>query len=323
MPELYPEIEPYKTGRLKVSNIHELYYELCGNPKGKPVVFLHGGPGSGCSPRSRQFFNPRKYNLILFDQRGSGRSTPHAELKENTTAALVADIEKLREHLGIKKWLVYGGSWGSTLGLAYAQAFPQNVTEMILWGIYLATKEETIWSFKNGANVIFPDYWEEFISIIKPSKRNDLVAAYYEIFTKAPRAVQLKAAKAWGLWEGRLTTLNPSQEFLSSLNNDDQFAMAHSQLECHYFVNNCFIKPGQLLAGVKRIKNIPAIIINGRYDMVCPLANAWKLHKAWPKSQLVIVPAAGHSSREIGMEQAIVKATDQFAKLTRAAKSSR
>lgn len=245
MAELYPEIEPYDAGRLKVSDIHELYYEQVGNPEGKPVIFLHGGPGSGCNPRWRTFFNPKKYRLVLLDQRGSGKSTPHAELKDNTTQLLVADIEQLRKKLNIDKWLVFGGSWGSTLALAYAQAHPECVTEMIMYGIFLGSKEEDQWVYKEGANRIFPDFWQDFIAPIEPNKRHDLISAYYEIFTEAPRAEQVKAAKAWGLWEGRLTTLDFDETTINTFTDDD-FAMAHSRLECHYFINDCFLKPGQL-----------------------------------------------------------------------------
>ncbi len=312
MSEIYPEIEPYQVGRLKVSDLHDLHYELIGNPKGKPAVYLHGGPGSGCNPFYRRYFNPEKYHLIMFDQRGCGKSTPHNELRENTTQLLVSDIEKLREHLKINKWLIYGGSWGSALALAYAQTFPQAVTEMVMSGIFLGSKEEVSWLYQSGANTMFPDFWEDFISVIDQKDRADLLAAYYSKFTKAPKEEQLRAAKAWSLWEARLLKLNLDpdleKEFIA-----DEFAIAHARIECHYFTNNCFLKPGQLIAGVERIKHIPAVIVNGRYDMICPPKYAWKLYKAWPKAKIVISPAAGHSGRDVPNQQALIEATDSFA----------
>ncbi len=313
MIELYPEIEPYESGRLKVSDIHELYYEQCGNPDGKPLLFLHGGPGGSCNPFYRRYFNPQKYRLIRFHQRGAGVSTPHAEIKENTTQLLIGDIEKLRNLLGVEKWLVYGGSWGSTLALAYAQEFPQHVTEMILWGIFLGSKEETAWFYQKGANAIFPDHWQDFVSVIDPARRDDMVAAYYRIFTESPIAEQLKAARAWSLWEAKLLTLNIDEALISEF-SADEFAIAIARLECHYFINECFLKPGQLLSNIDRIKHIPAIIVHGRYDMVCPVENAWKLHCAWPGSQLNIIPAAGHSGKEIANQQALLKAIDHFSR---------
>ncbi len=312
MVELYPEIEPYQIGRLKVSDLHELHYELIGNPKGKPVVYLHGGPGSGLSENSRRYFDPQKYHLIMFDQRGCGKSTPHNELRENTTQLLIADIEKLREHLGIQKWLVYGGSWGSTLALAYAQSFPQRVTEMVMYGIFFGSNEEVSWLYQRGANTMFPDLWEEFVSVIDDKDRHNMLAAYHRKFTEAPKAEQLKAAKCWSLWEARLLKLNIDPEIEKEF-VVDEFAIAHARIECHYFMNNCFLKPGQLLAGVEKIKEIPAVIVNGRYDMMCPPKYAWQLHKAWPKSKLIIAPAAGHSGREIPNQQALIEATDKFA----------
>jgi len=310
--KIYPEIEPYETGRLKVSDLHELHYELIGNPKGKPAVYLHGGPGSGCNPFYRRYFNPQKYHLIMFDQRGCGKSTPHNELRENTTQLLVSDIERLREHLGIKQWLVYGGSWGSTLALAYAQSHPQAVTEMVMSGIFLGSQEEINWMYQEGANNIFPDFWEEFISIIGLAKRNDLLSAYSDIFINAPKEEQLKAAKAWSLWESRMLKLNvdPALEEEFTI---DEFAIAHARIECHYFTNDCFLKPGQLIAGVERIKDIPAVIVNGRYDMICPPKYAWKLHKAWPKSKIIIAPAAAHSGRDVPNQLALLAALDNFA----------
>lgn len=248
----------------------------------------------------------------MFDQRGCGKSTPHNELRENTTQLLVSDIEKLREHLKINKWLIYGGSWGSALALAYAQTFPQAVTEMVMSGIFLGSKEEVSWLYQSGANTMFPDFWEDFISVIDQKDRADLLAAYYSKFTKAPKEEQLRAAKAWSLWEARLLKLNLDpdleKEFIA-----DEFAIAHARIECHYFTNNCFLKPGQLIAGVERIKHIPAVIVNGRYDMICPPKYAWKLYKACPKAKIVISPAAGHSGRDVPNQQALIEATDSFA----------
>ena len=311
MAELYPEIEPYQTGRLKVSNLHELHYELIGNPQGKPAVYLHGGPGSGCNPFYRRYFNPQKYNLIMVDQRGCGKSTPHNELRENNTQLLVSDLENLREHLKIKRWLVYGGSWGSTLALAYAQTFPQVVTEMVMSGIFLGSTEEIDWMYQNGANIIFPDFWEEFVSMIETEKRGDLLSAYSEIFTNAPKEIQLRAAKAWSLWEARMLKLDIDPALESEF-AADEFAIAHAKIECHYFTQNCFLEPGQLLKNIEKIKHIPAIIVNGRYDMICPPKYAWKLHRAWPKSKLVIAPAAGHSGRDRNNQLSLIEALDSF-----------
>jgi proline iminopeptidase len=315
MPDLYPEIEPYKTGRLKVSDIHELYYELCGNPKGKPALHLHGGPGGSVSAHYRRFFNPDKYHLIRLHQRGAGLSTPQAEIKDNTTQHLIADIEKLRSHLNIEKWLVYGGSWGSTLGLAYAQEFPDNITEMVLWGIFLGSKEQSAWSFQNGANALFPDAWEDYVAEIDPADRDDILAAYYRKLTGADFAERLRAAKAFSLWDAKLLMHNPSPAVLDELINEfvaDEFAIKIATLACYYFINECFLKPGQLLSGVDRIRHIPATIVHGRYDMICPLKYAWQLHKAWPEARLVIVPGAGHSGKELPMQQAIIEALDSF-----------
>ncbi len=312
MSELYPEIEPYQNGLLKVSDLHELYYEQIGNPQGKPALYLHGGPGSGANPFYRRYFNPQKYRLIMFDQRGCGRSTPHNELRENTTQLLVSDIEKLREHLGIKKWLVYGGSWGSTLALAYAQEFPDKVTEMVMSGIFLGTKEESDWMYQKGANMIFPDHWSDFIAVIPPEKRHDMLGAYSDIFMNGKKDEQLKAAKAWGLWEARMLKLNIDLALEAEFVADD-FAIAHARVECHYFMNDCFLQPGQLLNGVDKIKHIPGVIVNGRYDIVCPPKAAWQLHERWSGSKLVITQAAGHSGRDLPNQLVLIEATDQFA----------
>ena len=312
MAELYPEIEPYETGHLRVSDLHEIYYELVGNPKGKPAIYLHGGPGSGSNPDSRRYFDPQKYNFVLFDQRGCGRSTPFNELKENTTQLLVSDIEKLREHLAIEKWLVYGGSWGSTLALAYAQAFPQRVTQMVMYGIFIGCAQEISWLIQEGANNLFPDYWEEFIAPIAESERHDMLAAYHRKFNQGSKQEQLSAAKAWSLWESRLLRLNLDLEFDYTL-EADEFTLAHVRMESHYSINNYFFQPGQLLSGVEVIKNIPAVIVNGRYDMMCPPKYAWQLHKAWPKSKLIITPASGHSRRDNNTQEALLGAINSFA----------
>jgi len=313
MSELYPEIEPYKTGRLKVSNIHELYFELCGNPTGKPALHLHGGPGGSPGAHYRRYFNPDKYHLIRFHQRGAGESTPYAEIKENTIHDLIADIKKLKEHLDIKKWLIFGGSWGSTLAIAYAQAFPQHVTEMVLWGIFLGSKEETNWFYQKGASIIFPDAWEDYVAQIDPAERDDMVSAYYRKLTSESQAERLRAAKAWSSWEGKLIMLNPDNTLTSEILTDN-FAVSIARLECHYFMNECFLKPGQLLSDIERIRHIPTAIRHGRYDVVCPLEYAWKLHRAWPEAKFNIIPACGHSGKELPMQKELIEALDNFAK---------
>ena len=309
---LYPEIEPYDSGRLRVSDLHELYYEQVGNPEGKPAVFLHGGPGGGVEPYYRRFFDPARYRAVLFDQRGAGKSTPHASIEQNTTQDLVADIERLREHLGIERWLVFGGSWGSTLALAYAQAHPERVTELVLRGIFLLRRQELLWFYQHGASIIFPDAWEHFLAPIPRPERGDLMQAYHRRLTSDDAQARLEAARAWSIWEASTSRLLVDPDLIANF-QADEFAEAFARIECHYFVNGGFMPEGQLLADVDRIRQIPGVIVQGRYDVVCPMESAWDLHRAWPESELVIVPDAGHSAREPGIAAALVAATDHFA----------
>ncbi len=311
--ELYPEIEPYETGRLPVGDGHELYFEQCGNPTGKPVVFLHGGPGAGCGANARRFFNPDKYRIVLFDQRGCGRSTPHASLVANTTWHLVADIERLRKHLAIERWQVFGGSWGSTLALAYAQTHPQQVTQLVLRGIFMLRRWELEWFYQSGADAIFPDAWDAYLAAIPEVERGDLMSAYHRRLTSSEPAVQLEAAKAWSVWEGSTSYLfqDPNHVEASAA---DLFALAFARIECHYFVNGGFFdRDDQLLANAYRLKGIPAVIVQGRYDVVCPMRSAWDLHQVWPEADLRIVADAGHSALEAGNTHELILATDRFA----------
>jgi len=309
---LYPEIEPYDSGTLAVSPLHTLYYEQCGNPRGKPVVFLHGGPGAGCNPKTRRFFDPAHYRIVQFDQRGCGRSTPHAELTDNTTWHLVADIERLREHLHIERWQVFGGSWGSTLALAYAQAHPQRVTELVLRGIFLLRRWELEWFYQKGCDAIYPDAWEPYIEHIPAGERGDLIGAYYRRLTSSDAAVRLAAAKAWSTWEGGTSYLLQNPDYIAST-GADEFALQFARIECHYFVHGGFFEcDDQLLRDAHKLKHIPAVIVQGRYDVVCPLRSAWDLHRAWPEAELRIVADAGHSALEPGNTHELVEATDRF-----------
>jgi len=309
---LYPPCEPRESGYLAVGDGHELYWELCGNPDGKPAVFLHGGPGAGCDERARRFFDPEKYNILVFDQRGSGRSRPHASLTSNTTWHLVADIEALRRHVGVEKWLVFGGSWGSTLALAYAQSHPDRVSELVLRGIFMLRPSEIAWFYQAGASAIFPDAWETYLAPIPPAERDDLVKAYHRRLTGSDRAVALEAARAWSVWEGATSFLHPDEDHIAH-SGEDHFALAMARIECHYFVHGGFFRQeDQLLADVGRIRDIPAVIVQGRYDVVCPMETAWALHRAWPEAQFVLVPDAGHSAFEPGIARALVDATDRF-----------
>jgi proline iminopeptidase len=310
--DLYPEIEPYDSGHLKVSAVHRLHYEQCGNPDGKPVVFLHGGPGAGCSPKVRRFFDPQRYRIVLFDQRGCGHSTPHAELEGNTTWDLVADIERLREHLAIQRWQVFGGSWGSTLALAYAQTYPERVTEMVLRGIFLLRRWELEWFYQKGCDAIYPDAWEHYLAPIPMGERGDLISAYYRRLTSPDPSVRLAAAKAWSVWEGSTCYLLQDTAHIDG-SAEDEFALAFSRIECHYFVHGGFFDhDDQLLRNAHRLKDIPAVIVQGRYDVVCPARSAWDLHRAWPQADLRIVADAGHSAFEPGIQSELVAATDRF-----------
>lgn len=312
---LYPPLKPYRTGRLQVSPIHTIYFEECGNPKGKPVIFLHGGPGGGLHPNYQRYFHPKKWRIVLFDQRGCGKSTPFAELRENTTWDLVADIEKLREHLGIKKWVVFGGSWGSTLSLAYCETHPERVKGIILRGIFLLRQKEIDWFYQGGADAIFPDAWEPYWNHIPPVERKDMVKAYYKRLTSSNKKIRQKAGVIWSVWEGSTSKLHADPKMIKRYARP-KFADAFARIECHYFINKGFMKKdGQLLENVKRIKHLPGVIVQGRYDIVCPMMSAWDLHKAWPKSKLKVITEAGHSVGEPGIRSALIEATDKFSTL--------
>jgi proline iminopeptidase len=312
--ELYPPIEPFDEGLLKVSDLHTVHYEQVGNPKGKKALFLHGGPGGGLDADYRRYFDPRKWHLVLFDQRGSGKSTPYAELRENTTWDLVADSEKLRAHLGIDKWLVFGGSWGSTLALAYAETHPDRCTALVLRGIFLLRRKELLWFYQEGASWLFPDAWDEYLRPIPEVERGDLMSAYYRRLTSPDPAVRSEAAKAWSIWEGTTSKLYVDPDYIAHFGGDE-FADAFARIEAHYFVHGAWLKTEtQLLDDASKIAHLPGVIVQGRYDVVCPAASAWALHKRWPKSKLVIVPDAGHSIKEPGILSALVQATDDLAK---------
>jgi len=309
---LHPPIEVRRSGMLAVTELHTIYWEESGNPSGVPVVFVHGGPGAGTEPAHRRFFDPAVYRIVLFDQRGSGRSTPHAELRENTTWHLVADMERIREMLEIDRWVVFGGSWGSTLALAYAQSHPDRVLGLLLRGIFLLRTAEIDWFYQEGASWLYPDAWEDYLAAIPGEERHDLVAAYYRRLTSSDPAVRQAAARAWSVWEGRTSKLLPSEDMVNRY-GEDEFALAFARIECHYFVHRGFFtRDDQLLADVGRIRHIPAVIVQGRYDVVCPLRSAWDLHRAWPEAELTIVPDAGHSAFEPGIEACLVAAANRF-----------
>jgi proline iminopeptidase len=310
---LYPEIEPYKTGMLRVSPVHEIYWEESGNPNGKPVVFVHGGPGGGTDAKVRRFFHPGKYRIVLFDQRGCGKSKPYASLEDNTTWHLVSDMEKVREQLGIAKWQVFGGSWGSTLALAYAEKHPDRCTELVLRGIFLLRKKEIDWFYQAGASILFPDAWEPYLAHIPEAERGDLVTAYHKRLTSDDHAVRVAAAKIWSGWEGATSKLLPDAAFTGHY-EEDEFALAFARIEAHYFFNKGFFEvDDQLLRDVGKIRHIPCVIAQGRYDVVCPIDSAWALHRAWPEAELVIGADAGHSAWEPANCRALVAATDKFA----------
>ncbi len=309
--QLYPPIEPFKTGMLDAGDGHQVYWELCGNPVGKPAVFLHGGPGGGCSPEHRRLFNPDKYCLLLFDQRGCGRSTPHASLDANTTWHLVCDMEKLRSQLGVRKWLVFGGSWGSTLALAYAQKHPECVSELVLRGIFTVRPEELHWYYQEGASWVFPDEWEHFVAPIPIQERSDLMGAYHRRLTGIDPVAQIQAAVAWSRWEGRTITLLPDAS-VDEVHSDPHFALAFARIENHYFMNKGFLEDQQLLRDASKLRDIPGVIVQGRYDMACPTKTAWELHKAWPKAKFQLVNDAGHAFKVPGMLDRLIRATDAF-----------
>jgi proline iminopeptidase len=312
MRSLYPPVEPYDQGRLPVSPIHTLYYEQSGNPEGLPIVFLHGGPGIGTVPEFRRFFDPATYRIILFDQRGAGQSTPHASLVDNTTWHLVADIETLRTHLGVNNWLVFGGSWGSTLALAYAQTHPDRVRALILRGIFLCRPKEIRWFYQSGASAIYADVWEQYVAVIPEAERADMLSAYYRRLTSDDEGVRLAAARAWSIWEGSTSKLVPDPELIEEF-GDPHNALSLARIECHYFMNNTFFDTDNyLIEHVDKIRHIPACIVQGRYDVVCPLMSAWELHRAWPEADLHIIADAGHAALEPGIRSALVEATDRF-----------
>ena len=313
MRELYPSLEPYDTGTLQVSDLHTIYYEQSGNPQGKPVVFLHGGPGGGSLPIFRQYFDPAKWRIVIFDQRGCGRSTPHAELRENTTWDLVSDIETLRSHLKISQWVVSGGSWGSTLSLAYSQTHPDRCLGLILRGIFLLRRKEILWFYQDGASYLFPDAWEDYLKPIPLDERADLLSAFYRRLTSDDAQIRQEAARAWSVWEGTTSRLIPDPKSQSRF-ADAEFADAFARIECHYFINRGFLEPDdQLLQNCDRIRHLPTVIVQGRYDVVCPMTSAWDLHKALPDAELVVVPDAGHSMMEPGICSALIEASDRFA----------
>ena len=309
---LYPPIEPYETGMLDVGDGHQIYYERSGTPGAKPAVFLHGGPGGGFAPDHRRLFHPEHYDVVLFDQRGCGQSTPHAAIEANTTWHLVADIERLRELAGFESWLVFGGSWGSTLALAYAQTHPERVSELILRGIYMLTKAELDWYYQFGVSEMFPDKWERFLAPIPEGERGNMMAAYHKRLTGDDPVAQVAAAKAWSLWEGETITLLPN-DGLSSAHDEDHFALAFARIENHYFMNAGWMEEGQLLDNAHLLDGIDGTIIHGRYDMPCPLRFAYALHKAWSRADFRIVEGAGHAYSEPGIMDQLIRATDRYA----------
>ena len=313
--DLFPAIEPYNSGFLEVSKLHTIYYEEAGNKAGVPALFLHGGPGGGLTPDYRRFFDPAHYRVVLLDQRGAGKSTPHAELRENGTWELVADIERLRETLGIKKWLVFGGSWGSTLSLAYAVTHPERVLGLVLRGIFLCRKQEIDWFYQRGTSALFPDAWAGYLAPIPVAERGDLLNAYHRRLTGPDPAVRLAAARAWSRWEGATSKLLPDPEFTNH-HEEEAFALAFARIECHYFVNRGWFDPeDQLLRDAVRLRPIPGVIVQGRYDVVCPMETAWALHLEWPEADFVISPDAGHNAFEPANCRALVAATDRFGEM--------
>lgn len=313
---LYPPIRPFNSGYLRVSTLHELYYEECGNPRGRPALFLHGGPGGGTDAKMRRFFDPRRYRIVLFDQRGCGKSRPRASLVDNTTWHLVEDVERLRAHLGIERWLVFGGSWGSTLALAYAETHPHRVSHLVLRGIFLLRRWELDWFYQDpgGAAALYPDLWEHYVEPIPPAERTDLIGAYYRRLTSEDAGELKRAAKAWSVWEGATSFLRLNPRYVAKF-REDAYAAAFARIECHYFINRGFLRAeDQLLADVGRIRRIPAVIVQGRYDIVCPMRSAWDLHRAWPEAELRVVPDAGHSAFEAGITHELVAATRRFAR---------
>ena len=313
MNSLFPPIEPYNHGWLSVGDGHEIYYEESGNPSGKPCLFVHGGPGGGASPAARQFFDPDKYRIVLFDQRGCGRSKPHASIEANTTWHLIDDIELIRQTLGIDRWLVFGGSWGSTLSLAYAQSHPDRVTELVLRGIFLLRAQELQWFYQHGASELYPDAWQHYLAPIPEAERHDLISAFHSRLTSDDPEVRLSAARAWSVWEASTSFLIQNEDFMAQL-DEPEAALAMARIECHYFVNGGFFEsPNQLLEAVDKIRHIPCVIVQGRYDVVCPPTTAWDLHRAWPEADFKLIANAGHSAFDPANAAALIEATKRFA----------
>ena len=309
---LFPEIECYQSGFIKVNEEHNIYYEQSGNPNGKPVIFLHGGPGGGTSPKVRRYWDPSAYRIILFDQRGCGKSTPFASLNNNTTWDLVEDIEKIRKHLKIDKWQVFGGSWGSTLALSYAVKHPEKITELVLRGIFTLREKELLWFYQEGTSFLYPDVWEPYLNFIPAAERSNMMAAYYKRLTSSDEVLRNQAAKIWSIWEGSTSRLYMDEELIKK-SGEDEFALAFARIECHYFVNKGFYEyDGYLIDQVNKYRNIPATIVQGRYDVVCPMISAWDLHKKWPEAELKIVQDAGHSAYEPGTTHELIQATEKY-----------
>ena len=311
MSNLFNSIRPFVSHHLQVDDMHTLYIEECGNPSGLPVVFLHGGPGAGCAPYHRRYFDPEVYRIILFDQRGCGKSTPHACLEKNTSWDLVSDIEMIRQHLKISKWVVFGGSWGSTLGLLYAQTHPASVSGLILRGIFLARDKDVQWFYQQGTSRLFPDYWEQFIKPIPESERGDMVAAYSKQLTGENEMQQLRAAKAWSIWEGMTATLQTDDDVVESFANSHA-ALSIARIECHYFMHKCWLEPNQLINDLQAIRDIPGYIVHGRYDVICPVEQAWELSSAWPEAELSIIADAGHAIVEKGITHELLRITKEM-----------
>lgn len=311
MANVFDPIHPYISHHLAVDDVHTLYVEECGNPKGLPVVFLHGGPGAGCSPLHRRYFDPAIYRIVLFDQRGCGKSTPHASLQNNTTWDLVADLEIIREHLNIRQWVVFGGSWGSTLGLLYAETHPESVSGLILRGIFLARDRDVQWFYQEGTSRLFPDHWEKFIQPIAESERSDMVGAFYRQLTGEDEMQQLRAARAWSVWEGMTATLQSNSEVVENFSNAYS-ALSIARIECHYFINKSWLEPDQIIRNIDKIRHIPGYIVHGRYDVICPVEQAWQLSSAWPEAKLSIIADAGHAIVEQGITEALLAATQEL-----------
>ncbi len=313
MQTYYPEIKPYQRHQLEVDSDHNIYVDESGNPDGIPVIFVHGGPGAGCGRYDRRYFDPEVYRIILFDQRGSGRSTPHASLKGNTTQKLIEDMEAIRAALGVEAWVLLGGSWGSTLSLVYAQTHPERVLGLILRGVFLCRQQDFRWFYQDCARQVFPDYWREFVQPIPVNERDNIIKAYYRRLTSDNEIEKMSAAKAWSLWEGRCATLRPNHEVVESFSHPHR-ALSLARIEAHYFVNDAFLEENQILRDADKLAGIPGIIVHGRYDMICPLDNAFELQKVWPGAELQIIREGGHSASEPGVLDALMRATEDMAR---------